>query len=197
VIFLQGVSFWAFADHQELGPKAVRKYFVADQENLRSIASVSDRALWLHLGQYTDSQAYQWGTTSPLTGVGQGNYGITYLFDQWHSMDLSFRADFSEYSVQGVRATQLALMPLVTFPRIQSSFPLYFGVGIGPGIFLQQANNASNICLDYEVLMGLRFMQLAGPLGFFVEFGLKNSLFVLSQGQFNGTVFDLGLIFNF
>ena len=151
----------------------------------------------LHLGLYTDSQAYEWGPNSAIAGTGQSTYGVTYLFSEWHGMDVNFRADFSEYSIAGNRASQLGLIPLLTFPRVESRFPLYFGVGAGPGIFLQQLSNSSSLAFDYELLIGLRFTEIDGALGLFVEYGMKNSIFLLSQGQFNGTALDGGVVFTF
>jgi len=185
------------ADQPQVGRKAAQKYFAEDAARASSRESVGENILMIHIGQYTDSEAYQWGPTTPIYGSGQANYGLTYLIDEWHSFDANLRADFSEYSLAGNRAVKLAVEPFITFPRAETKFPLYFGFGAGGGLFMQQLTGASNICLDYELVMGLRFMHLAQALGVFAEFGMKNHLLILSQGQFNGTAIDGGLIFDF
>jgi len=196
--FVFGLSLASFARAEEVqvGRKAAQKYFSSDSERPTSRGS-GDNLLMLHLGQYTDSQSYNWGPSNLIYGAGQANYGVTYLMDQWRGLDVNLRADFSEYSLQGTRAVKLAIMPLVTFPRAETKFPLYFGIGGGGGVFLQQYPNSSNISFDYELVLGLRFMELVGSLGLFAEYGMKNHLLLLSQGQFNGTVISGGLIFNF
>ena len=192
------ISNFAFADQPEVGKKAAQKYFTPEAAHETSPnAPIGDNVLMLHIGQYMDSQAYNWGPNPAQQGAGGANYGVTYLLDQWHGMDVNFRGDFSEYSLSGNRAVKLSLMPLLIFPRAETKFPLYFGIGAGGGIFLQQLSNASNISFDYELVMGLRFMELAHSTGLFVEFGMKNDVFILSQGQFNGTVLDGGIIFDF
>jgi hypothetical protein len=180
---------------QEVGRKAAEKYFQEDAR--KSPSAIGDNLLLLHLGRYVNSQAYDWGATAEVGDVGAANYGVTYLFDEWHGLDLNIRMDFSEYNVQSNRALKLALLPLWTFPRADTRFPLYFGLGGGVGIFLQQLNNKSNLSFDYQLVMGARFMDLTPGFGAFIEFGLKNHLHILTNGQFNGTAFSAGAVFTF
>lgn len=196
VIFLS-LSAVANARQQPVvGRKAAEKYFQEDQKVIGATSS-TDNVLMLHVGKFVNSQAYDWGSPSNLSDTGQAIYGLTYLFDYWHGMDLNIRADFHEFSVFDQRAVKLALMPLWTFPRAETRFPLYFGIGAGMGIFLQQVTNKSNLSLDYQLVMGARFMDITPGFGAFVEYGLKNHLHVLTSGQFNGTAFAGGLVFNF
>ena len=112
-------------------------------------------------------------------------------------MDLNLRFDFNEYQLDSDRATKLSLLPLLTFPPASSHFPLYFGLGAGLGIFFQQIPDESNISFDYQLVAGARFADLIENFGVFVEFGLKNHLQVLSDGQFNGTALTTGAVFTF
>jgi hypothetical protein len=186
--------FFRSAFAQEVGRKAAEKYF---QEDTKKVQTVGDNLLMLYLGKYVNSQAYDWGSSSETSDAGTANYGVTYLFDDWHGLDLNIRMDFSEYNIANSRAVKLALLPLWTFPRADTRFPLYFGLGGGIGIFLQQLNNKSNLSFDYQLVMGARFMDLTPGFGAFVEFGLKNHLHILTNGQFNGTAFSAGAVFTF
>jgi hypothetical protein len=177
------------------GKDTARKYFTQDAS--RSSQAPGENMLMLHVGRYMDSEAYSWAPNPSVTGVGQGNFGLTYLYDQWHGMDLNIRVDYTEYDVTGTRATKLSFLPLITFPRTDTRFPLYFGIGMGPGIFMQQVKNKSNISFDYQLAVGLRFLDLLPGVGAFIEFGMKNHLHVLSEGQLNGTTFTFGPVFTF
>jgi len=197
------LSFSAIAQNQQsaqptVGRKAAEKYFQEDRKIVEEEHSSSvENVLMLHLGRFINSQAYDWGSTSPLNDTGQALYGITYLFDQWHGMDLNIRIDFHEFNVSNNRAVKIALLPLWTFPKVETRFPLYFGIGGGLGIFMQQLTNKSNLSFDYQFIMGARFLDITPGFGAFVEFGLKNHLHLLSNGQFNGTNFAGGVVFNF
>ena len=179
-----------------VGRKAAQKYFDKAEDAAQSAYS-GENLLMLHLGTYMNSQAYQWKLNGKQENTGKVNYGVTYLFDQWSGLDLNFRADFSEYNVDSSRAVKLSLMPLLTFPRAETRFPLYFGLGLGAGVFFQQIENESNLSLDYQLIAGARFQELFETVGLFFEFGLKNHLHLLSDGQFNGTAFAAGLAFTF
>lgn len=187
-----------FADAPKVGRKAAAKYFERDAEVLRSPAQSSENVLMLHLGRFVNSQAYQWKDSGKQEDVAKATYGVTYLFDQWNSLDVNIRADFSEYLLSGnSRAVKLSLMPVWTFPRAETRFPLYFGFGAGLGVFFQQIENESNLSFDYQLLMGARFMDILESVGFFIEFGMKNHLHILSDGQLNGTAISAGAIFSF
>ncbi len=187
-----------------VGRKAAAKYFEEDsRKNLESPTSESPTPatggiLMLHIGQYTESHSYRWSPSGSLDGVGQANYGVTYLYDSFHRMDTHIRADFSEYSLADERAVKLAVLSMLTFPGVETKFPLYFGLGAGLGVFFQQLKQKSNLSLDYEAIMGLRFLNIGGStVGAFAEFGMKNHILLLSEGQFNGTNLSAGVVFSF
>jgi hypothetical protein len=149
------------------------------------------------VGPYTESTAYLWKGSDKRTKVGSASYGVTYLFDQWSAMDVNFRGDFSEYKIDDERLLKLSLMPLWTFPMWESHFPLYFGLGGGLGIFFKQIEAESNLSFDYQLVLGVRVPELVDSVGFSIEFGLKNHLQLLSDGQFNGMALTAGTVFSF
>lgn len=156
------------------------------------------RYLKIHLGTFTDSEAYRWGDEDSWTDKAKTNIGVTYRVGEWtNSMDLFFRADLISYSFDGEKPYKLSMMPVIAFPDSKSKFPLYFGGGIGAGIFLKQVSGESSISLDYNLLFGARFFDVLPVGGFFVESGLKGHVHLLSSGQFNGTYLSGGMVFNF
>lgn len=192
------------AAHAERAPKVGRRaaatYFSKDNEPKRQPAETGggNNVLMLHIGRYVSSQAYQWKDSGRQDNVGRASYGVSYLFDEWAGLDMFLRLDFNEFDVNGTKASKLSILPLLTFPRAESRFPLYFGLGAGLGIFFNQVEQESNLSLDYQLVAGARFMDLAETnAGFFVEFGMKNHLHLLSDGQLNGNVVTGGALFTF
>ena len=159
--------------------------------------SISDNYLMLHIGGFTDSDSHDWNGAGKRDGVGKSTYGVTYLYNEWENFDVHLRADFVEYSLGPDDAKKLSLLPVITFPLVQTRFPLYFGLGAGLGVFFTQVNKESSLSLDYQLFAGARFIDVIDGLGFFIEFGLKNHLHLLSSGQFSGTALSVGGIFNF
>jgi hypothetical protein len=178
-----------------VGREAAQKYF--DKEPRTTTFSEGDSLLMLHVGGYVNSQSYLWKGSEKREGVAKATYGITYLVDQWSGFDVDIRADFTEYVLDEVRPTKLSVMPLFTFPKAESRFPLYFGFGAGLGIFFTQVEGESNLSMDYQLIAGKRFINLMGNFGLFAEYGLKNHLHVLSDGQLNGTFLSGGAVFSF
>lgn len=196
----------ALAQTPKVGRRAAAKYFAADQnleprelETKRAPvrARQGDRFLMMSLGMFTGSKSYAWKGSGTIDNPGRWSYGITYLFEEWQGMDMNIRFDFNEYNLNDARATKLSLLPLVTFPEASSGFPLYFGAGAGLGVFFQQLPDESNLSFDYQLVAGARFMNLLDNGGFFFEFGMKNHLHLLSDGQFNGTALTTGAVFTF
>lgn len=184
----------------EVGEDSAREYFTT--RSTRAVAgrapSESDRLLMLHIGGYLDGDAYEWGPGGKVRNAGRNTFGVGYRVGEWvNSMDLIFRADFNTYSLAQGESLKLSLVPVIVFPDAASRFPLYFGGGIGPGIFFRQLENESNLSLDYQLFAGARFFNVYQTVGFTVEGGLKNHLHLLSSGQFNGTYFSLGTVFVF
>ena len=199
-----GLAQFVHAEAPRVGRKAAARYLAKEpadssRESSSSAASraPSDGLLMLHVGGYSSSTSYQWKDSDKRTGVGKATYGVTYLFDQWSGLDVNVRFDFNEFKIDDERATKLSLMPLWTFPRAETHFPLYFGMGAGLGVFFTQLTDESNISFDYQLVAGVRFQDLYENLGAFVEFGMKNHLHLLSDGQFNGTALSAGAVFTF
>ncbi len=194
------VSFAHAAEESQpkVGRKAAAKYFQgpAAPKEIPNHSS-DENMLMLHVGGFSSSTSYSWKGSDKRVGIGQATYGITYLFDHWGGSDLNVRFDFAEYKLDSDRATKLSILPLITFPSISTGFPLYFGIGAGAGVFFTQISEESNISFDYQLVTGVRFTNLLEHTGIFVEFGLKNHLLLLSDGQFNGTALSAGAIFTF
>lgn len=189
----------AFAQAPVVGRDAAARYFQKDSSQSSSLAGPNDHYLALHVGRYMDSQSYDWGQNGKEDGSGKNTYGVTYRIGEWYnSMDLALRLDYGEYALANdERPTKLSFMPLITFPDATSRFPLYFGAGVGLGVFFKQASAKSALSLDYQLVAGARFFNIFENTGFFIEAGLKNHLLILSSGQLNGTFLATGLVFTF
>jgi hypothetical protein len=159
--------------------------------------SQNSHYLALHLGTFVSDTAYKWGQNFS-EGSGRWNFGVTYRVGEWvNSMDLAIRIDISEYALLEGRASKMSFLPVVTFPDASSRFPLYFGAGLGIGVFIHQINQESPLSIDYQLIAGARFFEVFENTGFFVEGGIKNHLFLLSDGQYNGTFVAAGTVFTF
>lgn len=199
-----------------VGKKAADKYFgrtpaaaidvtdsgredADDASDRRSSYGVGngEEMMMLSLGTFMNSSAYNWKGSDKREDLGRLSYGVTYLFDRWSKLDTNLRLDFNEYKLGDDRALKLSIMPLWTFPAVETRFPIYFGFGMGLGVFFQQVPEESNLSFDYQLVAGARFMDLFQNFGFFVEAGLKNHLHLLSDGQFNGTALTAGAVFSF
>jgi len=160
--------------------------------------TTSDHYLAIHVGSFLSDNAYKWGAPDNQSNVGSYNFGVTYRMGEWvNSMDLLFRFDVSRMNLAEGGVTKFGVLPLITFPDASSRFPLYFGAGIGLGVFGNQIAGESALTLDYQLLGGARFFNVWGETGIFVEGGIKNHLFLFSDGQFNGTFIATGLVFTF
>ena len=201
VLFL--LSTFSFAQTPKVGKKAAGQYLSKKPETVEVEENEGggggSNMLMLHLGAYTASQAYEWNKSGREDNVGHANYGMTYLYTDWHNFDLNLRAEFSEFKVgtNEDRALKFSVLPMITFPRAETRFPVYFGLGAGLGIFFQQAKDESNLSFDYQLVVGSRFMDVWENSGLFVEYGLKNHLLLLTDGQLNGSVLSAGAIFTF
>lgn len=208
LIFLSELSLAQQAPR--VGRKAASKYFSQSQvESVPTDATVEDlsaarersvsidRLLMLHLGTYTESTSWDWKDSDKRKSVAKATYGITYLWDRWRGLDINLRFDINEYKVDEEQATKISLMPLWTLPLAETQFPLYFGFGAGLGIFFHQLDDESNLSFDYQLMAGARFVDLYENLGAFIEFGMKNHLHLLSDGQVNGTAISAGAVFTF
>lgn len=194
----------------ETGKKAATEYFLkrkrarksepAPRESRyvkRDVAASGDRYLMLNLGLFFDQESYRWGESNQ-DDIADFTAGVTYRVGEWvSSMDMNFRADMISYSLDEGNALKLSMMPVITFPDARSEFPMYFGAGAGLGVFFRQIEDESHLSFDYTVLAGVRLMNLVDNMGFTAEVGMKNHIFLLSDGQFNGAYFSIGTVFDF
>ena len=189
-----------------VGRKAAEKYFTRSPQNdyqdlnnpgdnKTSVAPLEE-VLMLNIGSFIGSESIRWGSQN-YQNIGRANYGVTFLFDTWKGLDRHLRFEFQEYVIQDRSPRKLALLPLVTFPRAEKKFPLYFGFGLGLGAFFHQVPGESDFSLDYQLVGGVRFFDIFDRLGFFAELSMKNHLNLLSDGQVNGTALNTGLVFTF
>jgi hypothetical protein len=176
-----------------VGRAAAQKYFVKD---VQTGSYINSRLLSLHIGGYLHSKAYQWGETSSSEKVGVQTTGVTYKVGEWtQMMDLNLRVDYFQYEVAHERPIKISFLPLLTFPDSATGFPLYFGLGAGPGIFLSQMEKESVLSLDYQLIFGVRWNDIWRSSGFFIESGIKDHLHVLSDGQFTSQFLTAGAVF--
>jgi hypothetical protein len=123
--------------------------------------------------------------------------GLTYKMGEWtDSMDLNLRIDYQQYALREDRPIKLGFLAAVTFPDAAAHFPLYFGGGIGPGVFVSQIKDESPVSLDYQLYLGARVVNVIGRSGFFIEYGVKDHLLILSDGQFIGQYLAMGMVFS-
>ncbi len=191
------------AHSAQVGKKAADQYFIERQSNPQVRARKSRARLAnahylsLHLGGYIEDDSYVWGDGDDVD-VGRLSVGLSYQFGEWvNSTDLLMRIDFLSFRLKEGDSTKMSIMPLVTFPDAKSGFPLYFGAGVGAGVFFKQIEGESTLSLDYQMLVGARFFDVLGSVGMSLETGLRNHIHILSDGQFNSTFIQAGTIFVF
>lgn len=183
----------------QTGRGSAQKYFTPRSPTAEvSSGGSRDHYLALHLGGFVSSTSYVWGKAASAEDVGKLNMGLTYRMGEWiNSADSLLRVDFQSFEVDDSKPLKMSVIFAAAFPDANSRFPLYFGAGLGPGIFFKQARSESPLSLDYQLFAGGRFFDVAEGVGFFAEAGLKNHLHLLDDGQFNGTFFALGALFTF
>ncbi|MGZ3774013.1 MAG: hypothetical protein ACXVCY_16230 [Pseudobdellovibrionaceae bacterium] len=201
LILLLCVNSIVFAGEKQpvVGRDAAAKYFSKKKDVVESDSNgPSSHYLALHVGRYMGTQSYEWGKNGQEDDVGRNSFGVTYRMGEWkNSMDLGLRIDYNEFEIAGEKPTKLSFIPVLTFPDASSKFPLYFGAGMGVGVFFKQVHDKSPVSLDYQLFAGARFFNVYENTGFFIEAGLKNHLLLTSTGQLNGTFLSAGLVFTF
>lgn len=187
-----------FAQAPKVGREAAAGYFQRRSPTQEVSSGPADHYLALHVGRFMSSEAWEWGQSSRKENVGSNTFGLTYRMYEWsNSMDLAIRVDFTEYNVADEKPLKMSFLPMLMFPDATSRFPLYFGGGIGMGVFFKQIKDKSPLALDYQLIVGARFFDVFENVGFFVETGLKNQLLLTSSGQFNGVFLSGGAVFTF
>lgn len=193
------------------GKDKAKQYFQTRKGNAAPAAAQAQDSgaaphyLAVHLGTFFSDQSYNWGDRDQKSGGGFGsgpgkmNFGVTYRLGEWvNSMDFNIRVEYTSYSIaESGSARKLSFAPLITFPDATSRFPLYFGAGAGVGLFMQQVHGRSPVSLDWQVVAGVRFLDVFPRIGFMVETGLKNHIMLLSDGQYNGVFLNAGAVFAF
>jgi hypothetical protein len=186
--------------NQPTGKGAAQKFFKNSGES-STVKSTSgdEHYLMVGLGSFINSKAYKWGPADRVDDPGRFNAGVTYRFGEWtSSMDFMMRIEYQMFDVDASQdPKKFSILPMLIFPDARSGFPLYFGVGLGLGIFMDQPNDESNLSLDYQLVLGGRVLNVFNSVGFFAETGLKNHLHLLSSGQFDGVFFTIGSVFTF
>ena len=183
---------------QEVGRAAAGKYFSKEAPRAPADISDQDHYLAIHAGQFIEATAWEWGQHERAEKTGSYTVGLTYRMRRiWEQMDLNLRVEFDEYNITNEKPFKLSVMPLITFPDASSKFPLYFGAGVGGGVFFRQVKDESYLSLDYQLIMGARFFDIYENAGFFVETGLRNLLLITTNGQFNSTFLCAGAVFTF
>ncbi len=198
------------SDSVRTGKAAARSYFVAREAHEKEVRdgggdrgpdsvseSSGDRYLMLGFGTFLNDKEWSWGAAHQ-DNVGSMMFDVTYRINEFaNSFDLWFRAQYLTYNLTGGSAGQLAMMPIIAFPNARSGFPMYFGGGLGPGIFLKQINSSGDLGLNYVVLAGARFPNLFGSGGLYMEVGYQGLVNLLSVGQQQGVYLSAGGVFLF
>ncbi len=192
---------------QGTGKERAGKYFQKRESAPRapSAGGATPRYLAVHVGRMFADSAYNWGGgDKSQKDVGGFNAGVTYRVGEWvNSMDLNIRMEYTSYSIadnsHGDKnsARKLSFGTLVTFPDANSRFPLYFGAGLGLGVFIKQLSGESPLALDYSLVGGARFLDVFENVGFMIEAGLKNHVMLDFNGQYNGVFVNVGSVFAF
>ena len=197
------------APQTETGKEKATQYFQQRKSTApvapAPAAGATPHYMAVHVGTFFSDQSYNWGFEDIRSdagwgsGAGKVNFGVTYRMGEWvHSMDLNLRMEYTSYDLGDAgSARKLSFSPVITFPDAASRFPLYFGGGAGLGFLVQQVRGRSPISFDWQVLAGVRFLDVIGKVGFMVETGLKNHLLIMSQGQYNGVYLNVGSVFAF
>lgn len=189
-----------------VGRKAAEKYFKkgTEPENSDSGRSRSENPgsathfMAIHIGTFFNDESFSWGGTRNVEGPGDFGFGVSYRMGEWaNSMDLLFRAEWLSFELPEGDASKLSFSSMVQFPEVSSGFPLYFGLGLGLGVFTKQISDESDISLDYQLVAGGRWFNLYRSVGLVTEVGLKNHLLIFSSGQFNSLFFSVGTVFTF
>src|SRR5665213_1048164 len=181
----------------ETGKAKAKQYFQSRKGEKAAGATVVEggaapHILALQIGTFFSDNSYKWGD-SDHPSTGKLNAGVTYRMGEWvNSMDFSIRIEYTDFDFGNGVAKAISFSPIITFPDANSRFPLYFGAGVGAGLFVQQVHDRSPISLDWQVVVGARFFDVFEKIGFVVETGMKNHVLLFSEGQDNAVFVNVG-----
>ncbi len=181
----------------EIGKEAAMKYFTGQSrkpatvitQNRAEPDSEGVRSLSLALGGLVQTKSYGWADES----MGGWSGELAYQ-SQTEYFRTGYALDFQKFVDDEQELSKLAFLFSVSFPR-RLTFPVYIGASVGPGYFLKQKRDESELTLDYKGYMGLRLSQNNNL--FFLEGGVKNHLNVLTDGQFIGWFVSSGVAYRF
>ena len=192
------VSFQAFAE-PVVGRDAAAGYMGRVNRD-EEVASSGPRSHYmaLHIGKLVNADAWEWGDETKNKNVGSATVGVTYRVKEWmDTTDLLIRIDLNEYDIDGEKPQKLSFIPILLFPEASSEFPLYFGAGIGLGVFFKQLDGESPVAIDYQMIVGIRFFDVFENVGLFLESGLKTHIQLTDGGQVNASYIATGALFTF
>ncbi len=198
MISIFSVSFQAFAQ-PVVGRDAAAGYMgKSSDEEVTSSRNRQDHYMALHIGKLVNADSWKWGDETKNRNVGSATVGVTYRVKEWmDTTDFLIRIDMNEYDVDGKKPQKLSFIPMILFPEAASEFPLYFGAGMGLGVFFKQLDGESSLALDYQMVVGIRFFDVFENVGFFLESGLKNHIQLTDDGQVNASYVATGALFSF
>lgn len=179
-----------------VGKGAAMKYFKpqssSSKERLPRGVQTYTRQLALSAGTYFKGKSYEW------LGEDVGGWSLQLDYRKKGTADSffskSYQVELQRYQFSEAELSKFSFLWSLIFPR-SLSFPVYVGVGLGPGVFLSQLQNESWLSLDYKAFLGFRLSDDHSQ--FFVEGGVKNHLLVLSSGQFTGWFVSSGVAYRF
>ncbi len=192
------VSFQAFAQ-PVVGRDAAAGYMGKVNEDAPVVSSgPRTHYMALHIGKLVNADSWKWGDDTKNKNVGSATVGVTYrVKEMWETTDMLIRIDLNEYDIDGEKPQKLSFIPIILFPEAASEFPLYFGAGIGLGVFFKQLDAESSLALDYQMIVGIRFFDVFENVGLFLESGIKNHVQLTDDGQVNASYIATGALFTF
>lgn len=184
LVFLN--PFFAFGTEGE-----ARSYFSQRETNF------NQRYLNFYLYNSLKDRSYSWGEEANSQLL-KWSLGISYKWDKFGDFgDSIFKLKMSSFDINNTSVYKNSLLIGVSFPDVDSGFPFYFGASIGGGVFFNQINSESILSLDYQLYLGLRFINIYNTMGAFIEGGFDNHFFLLSSGQYDNMYLAVGLSFVF
>lgn len=192
------VSFQAFAE-PVVGRDAAAGYMGKVNEDTQAVASgPRTHYMALHIGKLVNADSWKWGDETKNKDVGSATVGVTYRVKEWwDTTDMLIRIDLNEYDIDGKKPQKLSFIPIILFPEAASEFPLYFGAGVGLGVFFKQLDGESSVAIDYQMIVGIRFFDVFENIGLFLESGIKNHIQLTDDGQVNASYIATGALFTF
>ena len=142
---------------------------------------------------------YRANKDKTFKSVSSSNLSFTQVFKEivyLGDLNLKFSIFSSQMSKQ--KSTLLEVTPFITIPEIQTTFPVYIGMGFGFGFYprylIQQIPAFS---VSSQFFFGFRFLEIYHNLGFFTELNLRVQYPFSELKTYLETSAQFGLIFRF